>query len=318
MRIFFYLLTVLLCSTATAAIDPLPSWNEGSAKTRILEYVKQVDKNQVPQGQRVAVFDNDGTLWVEQPNYAQAQFTIDRVKALAPQHPEWKDIQPYKAILENDIEKIKSFPADEFAKVIAVTHSGMTVEEFQVIVKDWLKTAVHPILKRPYTKCVYQPMIELLTYMRAHKFKTFIVSGGGVEFMRAFAEATYGVPPEQVIGSSGLTQFEMIGNKAVLKKRPEIGSIDDKDRKPVNIDLHIGRRPLFAAGNSDGDLQMLQYTDNDESGRFMMLVHHDDSEREFAYDVNSPIGRLDKALVAAQQRGWLVVSMKRDFKVIFK
>ena len=267
--------------------------------------------------QRIAVFDNDGTLWSEQPIYFQFAFALDRVKALAPKHPEWKDKQPFKGILERDMKAVMATGEKGLAEVLAVTHAGMTTDEFAQLVKDWVAQAKHPKLQRPYTDLVYQPMLELLGYLRANGFKTFIVSGGGVEFMRVFAEQVYGIPPEQVVGSVGETRFEMRNGKPVLVKLPKINLVDDKAGKPVGINRFIGRRPILAFGNSDGDHQMLQWTAAGDGLRFMGIVRHTDGDREWAYDRQSSIGRLDKALDEAIQKGWTVVDMKQEWKVIY-
>ena len=315
------LLLLGLCLPAFAA-DPLPSWNDGAARTAIVDFVEKVTTpgapGFVPEPERIAVFDNDGTLWSEQPMYVQLAFVLDRVKALAPQHPEWKDKQPFKAALEGDLKALGASGPRGLAELTAATHAGMTAAEFETIVADWLKTALHPKYDRPYTELVYQPMLELLAYLRAHGFKTFIVSGGGIDFMRPWAEKVYGIPPEQVIGSSIEVKFEMRAGEPVLMREPEIRFIDDKAGKPVGIHFHIGRRPLAAFGNSDGDLQMLEYTTAAGTGpRFGLIVHHDDAQREVAYDRDSPFGKLDKALDAAKARGWTVVSMKEDWKTVF-
>jgi phosphoglycolate phosphatase-like HAD superfamily hydrolase len=286
-----------------------------------MEFVEKVTQggssNFVPTSERIAVFDNDGTLWAEQPIYFQVQFALDRVKGLAPKHPEWKEKQPFKALLAGDIKGFVSGGAKALAEVMAVSHSGMTTEDFDGIVKDWLATAKHPRFKRPYTEVVYQPMLELLAYLRANGFKTFIVSGGGVEFMRAWVEKVYGIPPEQVVGSVGKQKFEMRDGKPVLLKLPAVDFIDDKEGKPIGIQKFIGRRPIFAFGNSDGDHQMLQWTAAGSGPRFMGLVHHTDAEREWAYDRTSHIGKLDKALDEANAKGWTVVDMKKDWKKVF-
>jgi phosphoserine phosphatase len=304
-----------------ALADPLPSWNEGRARQAIIEFVRRVtDKSSlqyVPLEQRIATFDNDGTLWAEQPMYFQGFFALDRVKALATQHPEWKDRQPFKAILENDMKALVASGEKGAMEVLMASHAGMTTEEFERIVKDWLATAKHPRFKRPFTDLVFQPMLELLTYLRGNGFKTFIVSGGGVEFVRTFSEERYGIPPEQVTGSSIVMKFEMRDGRPVLLREPKLDFIDDGPGKPVGIQKFIGRRPMAAFGNSDGDLQMLQWTAAGEGPRFMLLVHHTDVEREWAYDRQSPVGRLDKALDEAQRRGWTVVDMKKDWKRIF-
>lgn len=305
------------------AADPLPSWNEGDAKQAILNFVAAVTRENspdfVPPAQRTATFDNDGTLWVEQPMYVQLTFAIDRVKALAPLHPDWKDKEPFKAVLEGDMKALAAAGEKGLVQLIMETHAGMTTDEFEQIVKNWLATARHPQFDRPYTELVYQPMIEPLAYLRANGFKTFIVSGGGVEFMRPWTEQVYGVPPEQVIGSSIKTKFQLKDGIPVLFRLPEVNFIDYKAGKPVGINEGIGRRPIAAFGNSDGDLQMLQWTTLSGGGRrFGLIVHHTDGEREYAYDRNTAFGRLDAALDAAAVNGWTVVDMKRDWKRVFK
>jgi hypothetical protein len=320
-QICFFLLIGLGILAGVALADPLPSWNEGPVKQAIVKFVQAVTDKSSPQyvasEQRIATFDNDGTLWAEQPIYFQGFFTFDRVKALAPQHPEWKERQPFKAILENDMKAL-AVSGEKGAMEIAMTmHAGMTTEEFEKIVKDWLATAKHPRFNRPFTNMVYKPMLELLAYLRKNGFKTYIISGGGVEFMRPWTEKVYGIPPEQVVGSSIKMKFEMRDSKPVLMRLPDIDFIDDGPGKPVGIQKFIGRRPIAAFGNSDGDLQMLQWTAAGEGPRFMLLVHHTDAEREWAYDRQSPIGRLDKALDEAQRRGWTVVDMKKDWKKVF-
>jgi hypothetical protein len=304
-----------------AAADPLPSWNDGPAKKAITDFVAKVTKEGSPDfvapADRVAVFDNDGTLWSEQPMYFQLAFAIDRVKALADKHPEWKDKQPFKGILEGDLKTALAGGEKAAVELLAATHTGMTVEEFEQIVLDWVKTAKHPKLGRPYTECVYQPMLEVLAYLRANGFKTFIVSGGGIEFMRPWAGKVYGIPPEQVVGSSGKLKYEVRDGKPVLLKLPEINLIDDGPGKPVGIQQHIGRRPVMAFGNSDGDFQMLQYTTAGSGPRFGLIVHHTDAEREWAYDRRSHVGKLDKALDEAPKAGWTVVDMKAEWKVIY-
>jgi len=312
---------LLLQCTVHAATDPLPSWNNGATKDSILNFVTAVTDeggpNYVTPAERIATFDNDGNLWSEQPLYFQLQFAIERVKALAPQHPEWKTQQPFKAVLENDKQTLADAGEKGILQLVMATHAGMTTAEFTDIVSDWLATAQHPRFKRPYTELVYQPMLELLDYLRANGFKTFIVSGGGIEFMRPWVEAVYGIPPEQVIGSSIKTQFEMRDGVPVLVRLAELDFIDDKEGKPIGINKHIGRRPIAAFGNSDGDLQMLQWTAAGDGARLMMIVHHTDAEREWAYDRDSHIGRLDKALDEANKHGWTVVDMKRDWKQIY-
>lgn len=303
------------------AADPLPAWNESAAKASIVAFVEKVTREGspdfVPAAERVATFDNDGTLWAEQPIYFQAFFAFDRIKALAPQHPEWKDQEPYAAVLRGDTKAVLAGGEKGLLELIMATHAGVTTEEFEGIVKEWISTARHPVTKRPYTSMVYQPMLELLAYLRAHGFKTCIVSGGGIEFMRPWAESVYGIPPEQIIGSSIKTRFELRDGKSVLVRLPEINFIDDKDGKPVGIQQHIGRRPIAAFGNSDGDLQMLQWTAAGAGARFCLYVHHTDAEREWAYDRESHVGRLDRGLVEAQKNAWTVVNMKADWNRIY-
>ncbi|TAH38191.1 MAG: haloacid dehalogenase-like hydrolase [Planctomycetota bacterium] len=314
------LIGALACTTVAPAADPLPAWNDGKARQSIVDFVARVTtpgKDFVPPAERVAVFDNDGTLWAEQPLYFQFLFAIDRVKALAPQHSEWKDKEPFAALLGGDSKAALAQGEHGIMEIVMATHSGMTSDEFQKVVKDWLATAKHPKSGRLYTEMVYQPMLELLAYLRANGFKTFIVSGGGIEFMRAFAEQVYGIPPEQVIGSSGKVKFELRGGRPVLVKLPEVDFIDDKEGKPVAIQMHIGRRPILAFGNSDGDLPMLQWTAAGGGARFLGIVHHTDAGREWAYDRASSIGRLELALDEAQAQGWTVVDMEKDWTRVF-
>ncbi len=320
-----YYLALLLMAVASLSLaadqDPLPSWNDGPAKQSIISFVEQVSdpnsKSFVKPEERIATFDNDGTLWAEQPLYVQLAFAMDRVKELAPAHPEWKIQQPFKSVLENDYKTLAASGHEGLLELMMATHAGMTTAEFEEIVKEWLKTAKHPRFNRPYTELVYQPMLELLSYLRANGFKTYIVSGGGIEFMRPWTEQIYGIPPEQIVGSSIKTKFEMRDGKPILVRIAEVDFIDDKEGKPVGINSHIGRRPVAAFGNSDGDLQMLQWTQAGEGPSFMLLVHHTDAKREWAYDRKSKIGRLDKALDQAQKDGWTVVDMKKDWKTIF-
>jgi phosphoserine phosphatase len=300
--------------------DPLPSWNDTAAKRAIAGFVDRVVKNGGPDyvapAERIAVFDNDGTLWCEQPMYVQLAFALDRVKALASQHPDWKTTEPFASILKGDL---KSALGDEktVLEMMAVTHTGMTTDEFTRIATDWIATARHPKTNRLYTEMVYQPMLELLTYLRANGFKTFVVSGGGIDFMRPWTEKTYGIPPEQVLGSAAKTTFEMRDGKPVLLRQPAVDVIDDKQGKPINIHKVIGRRPILAFGNSDGDQQMLEWTAAGSGARFMGLVHHTDAAREFDYDRKSSIGRLDTALDEATSKKWTVVSMKDDWNRVF-
>ena len=278
---------------------------------------KQGTPDFVPEPERIAVFDNDGTLWVEQPLYSQLLFAVDRVKILAPQHPEWKTKEPFASILRGDVKGVLAGGEKAVVPIVIATHSGMTSDEFDQIVRDWIATAKHPVTKRLYTQMVYQPMLELVAYLWANSFKTFIVSGGGIDFMRPWTERVYGIPPENVVGSSGKVRFELRNGKPVLVRLPEIDFINDGPGKPVGIHEHIGRRPIAAFGNSDGDLQMLQYTMGGSGARFALIVHHTDAEREWAYDRKSAIGQLDKALDEAQAKGWTVVDMKNDWKTIF-
>jgi phosphoglycolate phosphatase-like HAD superfamily hydrolase len=306
---------------AQAQTDPLPSWNDGPSKQAITGFVARVTQQGgpdfVPPAERIATFDNDGTLWAEQPMYFQLVFAFDRVRALAPQHPEWKDNEPFASLLKGDIKGALAGGDLAILKIVEATHAGMTTDEFQKIVQDWITTARHPKTGRLYTEMVYQPMLELLAYLRAKGFKTFIVSGGGMDFMRVFSERVYGIPPEQVVGSSGKLNFELRDGKPVIEKLAILDFNDDKAGKPVDIQVHIGRRPIFAFGNSDGDLQMLQWTAAGSGASFMGLVHHTDAEREWAYDRQSSVGRLDKALDAAAFSKWTVVDMKSDWKRIF-
>ncbi len=312
----------LLGQGGLAQTDPLPAWHEGAAKRAITDFVSRVTNESGPDfvspAERIAVFDNDGTLWAEQPVYFQVQFAFDRMKAMAPQHPEWKDTQPFKAVIEGDRAALTSSGEKGLLEILAATHAGMTTNAFASTVSDWLTSARHPHFDRPYDRLVYQPQLELLAYLRANGFKTFIVSGGGVEFLRVFAERTYGIPPEQIVGSSGVVKFQIgADGKPELIKEPKVEFIDDGPGKPVGINRFIGRRPILAFGNSDGDLQMLQWTAAGNGPSFLGIVHHDDAEREVAYDRQSHVGRLDKALDEASRGGWTVVSMKRDWRAIF-
>ena len=312
----------LLWGLADAAIaQPLASWNDGPAKRAIVKFVADVTEQGastfVAPGDRIAVFDNDGTLWSEQPMYFQLMFVVDRIRAMAPQHPEWKDREPFKSVLAGDVRAALAGGENAVAEMVAVTHAGMTVDEFEAQVNDWLATARHPRFGRPYTDLVYQPMIELLAYLRKNGFKTFIVSGGGVEFMRPWTRKVYGIPPEQVIGSQGKLALETRGGVPVLVKLPQVELVDDRAGKPIGIQKHIGRRPLAAFGNSDGDLEMLQWTAAAPGPRFVLIVRHTDGEREWAYDRTSNIGRLDKAWDEASARGWAIVDMRRDWKRVY-
>ncbi len=331
----FFLLVISGCKNggnqpqpAQSGADPLPSWNEGVAKQAIVTFLNTVsDPNNpdyLPPADRVATFDNDGTLWAEQPYYFQLQFALDRVKAMSAEHPEWKDNPLFQAVLNNDIKTVLSFGEHGLLELVMTTHSGMTTEEFSQIVKEWINTAKHPKTNKLYKEMVYQPMLELLDYLRTNGFKTYIVSGGGIDFMRPWTEEVYGIPAEQVIGSSGKVKFEMrnlsngqAGGQPVLVKLPEINFIDDKEGKPIGIHQFIGKRPIAAFGNSDGDLQMLQWTAAGNKTSLMVYIHHTDGEREWAYDRESSIGRLNKGLDEANEKGWIVVDMKNDWNKIY-
>jgi phosphoserine phosphatase len=310
-----------LFSGAAFAADPLPSWNDRPVRQSIVQFVEQVTKpgsaGFIPVAERIAVFDNDGTLWSEQPAYFQLAFAFDRVKALAPQHPEWKTKEPFKSLLAGNMKGVAASGEKGMLEIVAATHFGMTTDEFAKIVADWFATAKHPRFKRPYTDIVYQPMLELLAYLRANGFKTYIVSGGGIEFMRPMTERVYGIPPEQVVGSMVKTKYELRDGKPVLVRESEVALVDDGPGKPTGIHQMIGRRPVMAFGNSDGDLQMLQWTTGAPGPRFALIVHHTDAAREWAYDNPSSIGRLDKALTEGRAKGWTIVDMKQDWKRIY-
>jgi len=312
-------LTLFACVRGEAA-DPLPSWNDGPAKQAITHFVEAVTQEGGPDyvapAERIATFDNDGCLWSEQPLYFQLLFALERVKALAPAHPEWKDQEPFASLLRGDVSGALAGGEHAIVEIVMATHAGMTTDEFERIVRDWITTARHPTTGRLYTEMVYQPMLEVLAYLRANGFQTFIVSGGGIEFLRPWTEEVYGIPPERVVGSSIETKFELRDGRPVLVRLPKVAFIDDKEGKPVGIHRYIGRRPIAAFGNSDGDLQMLQWTTGGDGARFALLVHHTDAEREWAYDRQSPIGRLDRALDEASTRSWTVVDVKRDWKVV--
>jgi len=321
LQISILTLALLISGWASAATDALPSWNDGKAKQSIVEFVKAVttpgSADFVPPAERIATFDNDGTLWAEKPMYFQLFFAIDRVRAMAPQHPEWKTTEPYASLLKGDVAAALAGGEKSVVQIVMTTHAGMTTDEFAAAVSDWIATARHPQTHRKFTDMTYVPMHELLDYLRANGFKTYIVSGGGIEFMRPWAEAVYGIPPEQVVGSSIKTKFEIRESGPVLVRLPELDFIDDKEGKPVGINSHIGRRPIAAFGNSDGDLQMLQWTTAGSGKRFALYVHHTDKEREWAYDHPSSVGDLDQGLKEAQAKGWTVVDMKNDWKVVF-
>ncbi len=325
-RVARLLAPLLVCAMALAtsvvrAGDALPSWNDGASKRSIVEFVASVTQpgspEFVPPAERIATFDNDGCLWAEQPMYFQLLFALERVKTLAPRHPEWRQKEPFASLLRGDVNGALAGGEHGMLEIMMATHAGMTTEEFEKIVKEWVATAKHPTTKRSYTDMVYQPMLEVLAYLGANGFKTFIVSGGGVEFIRPWAEAVYGIPPERVVGSSIKTKFEMRNGKPVLVRLPEVNFIDDGAGKPVGIHQYIGRRPIAAFGSSDGDLQMLQWTTAGRGAHLALIVHHTDAAREWAYDRQSSVGRLDKALDAAHANGWTVVDMKRDWKVIY-
>ncbi|MBN1548565.1 MAG: haloacid dehalogenase-like hydrolase [Syntrophaceae bacterium] len=319
--IIIFLGELFFLAVLVNAADPMPSWNDGESKKAILDFVAKVTKDDspdfVPSAERIATFDNDGCLWAEQPMYFQMIFALDRVKVLAHKHPEWRETQPFKAALEGDLKTVFAGGEQALLELIMATHAGSTTEEFSQIAIEWLSNAKHPSTGRLYTEMVYKPMLELLAYLRANGFKTFIVSGGGIEFLRVFSEKVYGIPAEQVIGSSIKTKFEIHDGRPVLVRLPEINFIDDKAGKPVGINQHIGRRPIAAFGNSDGDLQMLQWTCMNMGAHFCLYVHHTDAEREWAYDRTSSIGKLDKGLDEAKARGWTVVDMKKDWKRVF-
>jgi phosphoserine phosphatase len=309
-----------ICSVAYAA-DPLPSWNDGTAKKAILEFVAAVtDKNSkdyVAPAERIATFDHDGTLWVEYPMYTQILFAFERVKELAPQHPEWKTTQPFKALLEGDMKTVGASGKKGIVEMLMATHSGMTAEEFEQEASSWLATAKHPKFKRLYSECIYQPQLELLAYLRANGFNTFIVSGGGIQFMRPISEKNYGIPREHVVGSSGVAEFQDKDGKPAIVRQPKLSFLNDKAGKPVGIYEHIGRRPILAFGNSDSDIQMIEYTTGGEGRRLGLFVHHTDGAREYAYDRKSHVGTLDKALDQAAAKGWIIVDMKKDWKQVF-
>jgi phosphoserine phosphatase len=308
-------------SSAVAQGDPLPSWSDGPMKKSILDFVGRVTAQGdgfVPVPERIAVFDNDGTLWAEQPMYTQSFFVLHRIQALAPKRPGWRKREPFASLIKGDVQRAATLASEkDVAEAMAETHAGMTTAEFEATVTDWISTATHPQTGRLFSQMVYQPMLELLAYLRANQFKTFIVSGGGIEFMRPWTERVYNIPPEQVVGTSGGLRFELRNGTPALRKLPTLVHNDDKEGKPVGIQRHIGRRPIAAFGNSDGDLQMLQWTAAGRGPRFCLYVHHTDAAREWAYDRKSHVGRLDKGLDEARAKGWTVVSMKDDWKAIY-
>jgi hypothetical protein len=321
LKTFIALILSIVVVHSACAEDPLPSWNDGPAKVSIIAFVESVTKEGspefVPVPERIAVFDNDGTLWCEKPFPVQLFFAIDRVKYLAPQHPEWKVQEPYGSLLKGDLKSAAGGGEHALMELVMATHTGMTTLEFEQIVKDWIATAKHPTTGKRFVDMTYQPMLEVLAFLKTNGFKNFIVSGGGIEFMRPWAEAAYGIPPEQVIGSSVKTKFELREGEPVIVRLPELSFFDDQGGKPVGINQHIGRRPIAAFGNSDGDLQMLQYTGTGSGQRFCLYVHHDDADREYAYDRTDKLARLDLGLDEAASKGWAVASMKNDWKCIF-
>lgn len=316
------IIAAVILTAGTAVADPMPSWNDGPSKQKIIDFVEATTRNGGPDfissSKRIAVFDNDGTLWAEQPIYFQLAFAFDRIKAMAPQHPEWKETQPFKAVLENDVKALAASGKRGLTELIMTTHAGMTAEEFESVVLDWVATAKHPKTGRLYTEMIYQPMLELLDYLRANGFKTYIVSGGGIDFMRPWAERIYGIPPEQVIGSSVKVEYKDSADGSQLMRLPEVNFIDDKAGKPVGIHYYIGRRPVAAFGNSDGDFEMLEWVTSGNGARLGAFVHHDDAEREVAYDRDSHIGRLDRGLDEAPKRDWSLISMKNEWKCVFR
>lgn len=322
MKTFLILIFLAIAASPVCAQDPLPSWNDGAAKTSILEFVAAVSDENSPDyvepGDRIATFDNDGTLWLEYPLYTQLLFALDRVRELAPQNPDWKTTQPFKAVLEGDLQAVAESGMKGLMEIVMATHAGMTAEEYEEIALNWLNTKKNQRFNRLYSELIYQPMVELLTLLRAKDFKTFIVSGGGIAFMRPVTERAYGIPPEQVVGSRVVTEYVVRDGKGVLVRKPEIGFIDDKSGKPVGIHEHIGKRPILAVGNSDGDFEMIEYTTSSAGRRLGVFIHHTDAEREYAYDRESKVGRLNRVLDEAERRGWIIVSMKDDWKVIWK
>ncbi len=320
-RSVFIAALILTSLPVLGQANPLPSWNDGAAKRAIVDFVTATTTSGsasfVPPAERIAVFDNDGTLWAEQPMYFQAFFTFDRIRALAPQHPEWQTQEPFASVLKGNLKTALAGGEHALLEMVMATHAGMTTDEFDEIVTAWISTAKHPTTGKLYTQMVYQPMLEVLDYLRANGFKTFIVSGGGIDFMRPWTAKVYGIPPEQVVGSSGKVKFDIRDGKPVLIKLPEVNFVDDKDGKPVGIHQHIGHQPIIAFGNSDGDLQMLQWTTAGSGKRLGLYVHHDDAKREWAYDRQSSVGRLDKGLDAAPKEGWIIISMRDDWQQIY-
>lgn len=324
---FLRILSVVLVTVishqvlASTEVDPLPSWNDTAAKKSIIQYVQQTttpdSKQFIPVSDRIATFDNDGTLWAEKPAYFQLYFALEQIKEKASQHPEWKTEEPFASVLKGDLEGIKKSGTEGLIKIVMASHTGMSSEEFDASVKAWLKTARHPDSQRPFTEMVYQPMLELLHYLQQNDFKTYIVSGGGVDFMRAWASEVYGIPKEQILGSSVKTEYKLVNGKPTIMRLPEINVNNDKAQKPLTIQTYIGKKPAIAVGNSDGDLEMLQWASSAEKPTLAILIHHTDDEREWAYDKASSVGKLDKALIQAQKDNWNVVDMKQDWKRVF-
>jgi hypothetical protein len=308
-------------SASSSSSDPLPSWNDGPVKKSILNFVTSVTREGspdfIPVADRIATFDNDGTLWSEQPMYFQLFYAIDQVKAMGPKHPEWSNKQPFKSVLENNMDELMKQGEKGLLQIVAASHSGMTTDEFEATINKWIDTAKNPVKQKLYKDLIYQPMLELVKYLQANRFKTFIVSGGGVDFMRAWAEGVYGIPKDQIVGSSIKAKYDYNDGNPIIRKLPEVDFIDDKDGKPVGIAKFIGRRPVFAAGNSDGDLQMLQWTASNKYKNFELYIHHTDAIREWAYDRKSHIGTFDKGLDEAIAKKWVIADMKNDWKVIY-
>jgi len=321
LSLIFSVLLIASCNNQKQDSDPLPSWNEGATKSAILKFVAAVTEkggnDYVEPSERVAVFDHDGTLWVEYPLYTQIFFAFDRVKELAPQHPEWKTTQPFKALLEGDMETVGASGAKGIMEILVATHTGMTAEEFEQEASNWLATTKHPKFDRLYSRCIYQPQLELLAYLRANGFKTFIVSGGGIPFMRPISEQNYGIPPENVVGSSVIAEYQVKDGKPVIVRQPKVNFVDDQAGKPVGIYQYIGRRPILAFGNSDNDMQMIEYAKGGDGLRLGLFVHHTDADREYAYDRKSHVGTLDKVLDQADANGWIIVDMEKDWNRIF-